>query len=290
MSQFDLRKLLPLVAVLAACATKETGKNASTADSAATPVAVAVAPHQMTVIATDFKFDAPDAVPSGMMTIHLVDNGTELHHVAFVKLNDGKTMSDVEQLLKSKGAPPAWFVDAGGVNPPHPGGGMASATEMLEPGNYVLLCFVESVGGVPHFTKGMMRPLTVTASAGPSAPAPEADIVVTLSDYSFTLSKPLTAGKHTIRIESNGTQSHELFLGRLAPGKKAADIPVWALNPVGPPPAEPLGGVPAMAHGMSAYITVEFAPGEYALICFLPDVKDGKPHFTHGMVQQEHVS
>ncbi len=31
---------------------------------------------------------------------------------------------------------------------------------------------------------------------------------------------------------------------------------------------------------------VDLAPGEYAIVCFLPDAKDGKPHFVHGMIQQ----
>ena len=288
MSLFDSRSLLPLVALLAACATKDASKSASASDSTPTVVAAAE-PHQMTVIATDYKFDAPDQVPSGMMTVKLIDNGSEMHHVAFIKLNDGKTMADVEQAMKTQGPMPAWAVDHGGVNPPRPGGGTASATQMLEPGNYALLCFVPSPDGTPHFAKGMVRPLTVTASTDASAPAPAADIVMTLSDYTCTTSKPITAGTHTIRIENNGTQSHELMLARLAPGKKAADVPKWAEKPVGPPPAEPIGGVPAIAKGTSAFITADFTPGDYAFVCFIPDAKDGKPHFLHGMVQQVHV-
>lgn len=290
MSLFDSRSLslLPLAALLAACATKDASKTAAASDSTK-PVAVAE-PHQMTIIATNYKFDAPDEVPAGMTTIHLVDNGTEMHHVAFIKLNDGKTMADMEQAGKANGPPPAWAVDHGGVNPPHPGGGMASATQMLEPGNYALLCFIPSADGVPHFAKGMVRPLTVTANSGADAPAPTADIVMTLSDYTFTASKPLTAGKHTIRIENTASQSHELFIGRLAPGKKAADIPAWIMKMDGPPPTDPLGGVPAIAPKMVTYITVDLTPGDYAFICFLTDPKDGKPHFAHGMIQQFHIA
>jgi len=289
MSLFDSRSLsvLPLVAVLAACAPKDASKNANAAD---TTKAVAAVPHQMTIVAADYKFDAPDEVPAGMMTVHLVDNGSETHHVAFVKLTDGKTMADVGRVLKAQGPPPAWMVDHGGVNPPHPGGGMASATQTLEAGNYALLCFIPSADGVPHFAKGMVRPLTVTASSGPDAPAPTADIVMKLSDYTFTPSTPLTAGKHTIRIENAGPQSHELFLVRLAPGKKASDLPAWFAKMEGPPPAVPLGGVPAMSPKMVSYITVDLTPGDYALMCFIPDAKDGKPHFTHGMIQQFHVA
>jgi hypothetical protein len=288
MSLFDSRSLLPLVAILAACAARDASKSASASDSS-THTAAAAKPHQMTVVATDYKFDAPDQVPSGMMTIHLVDNGSELHHVAFVRLSDGKTVADVEQAMKTPGPMPRWAVDNGGVNPSHPGGGMSSTTQMLEPGNYALICFIPSPDGTPHFAKGMVRPLTVTASTDASAPAPTADIVMTLNDYSFTTSKPITAGTHTIRIENAGSQSHELLLARLAPGKKAQEVPVWAEKPVGPPPAEPIGGVPAIPNGTTAFITADFTPGDYAFVCFLPDAKDGKPHFTHGMVQQIHV-
>jgi len=289
MSLFDSPSLslLPLVAVLAACAPNDASKNAKAADTAKVAAAV---PHQMTIVAADYNFTAPDEVPAGLMTVHLVDNGSEMHHVAFVKLNDGKTMADVAQALKAQGPPPAWMVDHGGVNPPHPGGGMASATQTLEPGNYALLCFIPSADGVPHFAKGMVRPLTVTASSGPDAAAPTADIVMKLSDYTFTPSTPLTAGKHTIRIENAGPQSHELFLVRLAPGKKASDLPAWVAKMEGPPPAIPLGGVPAMSPNMVSYITVDLTPGDYALMCFIPDAKDGKPHFTHGMIQQFHVA
>jgi hypothetical protein len=287
MSHFDSRSLLPLLALLAACATKDASKSPNASDS--THTAAVAKPHQMTVVATDYKFDAPDQVPAGIMTIHLVDNGQEMHHVAFVKLDNGKTISDIEQALKTQGPMPSWAVDYGGVNPPHPGGGMATTTEQLEPGNYALICFVPSPDGTPHFAKGMVRPLTVTPSSDASAPAPVADIDLTLDNYSFTTSKPITAGKHTLKIQNNASQPHELMLARLAPGKKAEDIPAWVEKPAGPPPGEPIGGVPAIDKGGTAYVTVDFAPGDYAFVCFLPDAKDGKPHFEHGMVKQVHV-
>ena len=34
---------------------------------------------------------------------------------------------------------------------------------------------------------------------------------------------------------------------------------------------------------------VDLQPGRYGLICFLPDRKDGKQHFEHGMVQEFEV-
>ena len=38
------------------------------------------------------------------------------------------------------------------------------------------------------------------------------------------------------------------------------------------------------------YATIDFAPGEYGMICFFPDAKDGKPHFMHGMIRQFSVT
>jgi hypothetical protein len=278
--------------LLAACGPKDAAKDAAAYDTTK-PVAATAAPHQMTIVATDYKFDAPDQVPAGMLTVHLVDNGAEMHHVAIVELKDGKTYADVEQALKAlkpNEITPKWMVDHGGVNAPHPGGGMASSTEMFEAGNYALICYIPSADGVPHFAKGMVHPLTVTASSVASAPEPASDITMELKDYSFTLSKPITSGKHTIRIESSGGQSHEVQLVRLSPGKKAGDVPAWIAKPNGPPPGEPIGGVPAMQKGSVAFITADFAPGDYALVCFLGDAKDGKPHFVHGMIQQVHIS
>jgi hypothetical protein len=31
---------------------------------------------------------------------------------------------------------------------------------------------------------------------------------------------------------------------------------------------------------------VDLPAGEYGIICFDPDAKDGKPHLAHGMIKQ----
>ena len=97
-------------------------------------------------------------------------------------------------------------------------------------------------------------------------------------------------GKHTIRLENLATQDHEMFIVRLEKGKTPADVAQWAENPKGPPPGMPLGGTSGMRKGSVAYVPVDLAPGEYALLCFIPDAKDGKPHYVHGMMKQFTVS
>ena len=41
----------------------------------------------------------------------------------------------------------------------------------------------------------------------------------------------------------------------------------------------------ATVPGSTNYFTAELTPGDYLLICFLADAKDGKPHFMHGMTK-----
>jgi hypothetical protein len=34
------------------------------------------------------------------------------------------------------------------------------------------------------------------------------------------------------------------------------------------------------------FITADFQPGHYALLCFIPDARDRKPHSDHGMMKE----
>ena len=46
----------------------------------------------------------------------------------------------------------------------------------------------------------------------------------------------------------------------------------------------------ALDVGTHAEFTVTFASGNYLLLCFWPDAKDGKPHIMRGMAKQVSVS
>jgi uncharacterized cupredoxin-like copper-binding protein len=238
----------------------------------------------VTVTGADFTFDAPETIPAGVTEFRFLNKGPSIHHMQILKLTEGKTFDDLSAALANPGPPPAWIKMLGGPNAPAPGT-ESNATLTLEPGNYAIICFVD-IGGPPHFTKGMVRQLTVVPSKGAAAPKPKADITTSLFDYSFTLSSSIRAGAHTIRVNNNGPQTHEVELVRLAPGKSVADFVAWLSEMKGPPPAKPIGGIAAIEPGMSQLFTADFAPGEYALVCFIPDAKDGKPHYAHGMTKQ----
>lgn len=249
----------------------------------------AAAPRVVTVRTLDYAFEAPATIPAGATTFRIENAGKELHHVWLVQLQQGKTPEDylqaMQAVMKGEAPMPTWAIDVGGPNAAAPGL-LADGTVTLEPGHYVLLCHIPAPDGQLHSAKGMVRPLTVTPVRTPAA-APRADVTMTLRDYDFVLSRPVTAGRHTMRIVNAADQPHEVFVARLLPGRTAHDVLQWIEQGMqGAPPMVPLGGATGLAKGRGMQFTADFEPGEYGLFCFVPDAKDGKPHVAHGMVKQ----
>lgn len=283
-------RLLSLVAVVtvAGCTAKETPNPADSTATASAPATAAAAPNVINITASEYKFDAPAEVPAGMTTFTLTNNGKEIHHATLIKLDSGKTMGDLMagmKAMKPGTPPPGWVIPAGGANAAAPGNS-TSLTMNLAAGNYVLACFVPDAKGVPHIMHGMVKALMVTPNAAANTTPPASDVTLTLSNYKFDFSSPLTAGQHTIKIQTAPGQPHEFTLFQLAPGKTAADVVKFVEGGMaGTPPGMPIGGVAAMATGQDVFYTVDLKPGDYAAVCFLEDAKDGKPHYKHGMSQ-----
>jgi hypothetical protein len=244
----------------------------------------------VTVHANEFAFSAPKTIAAGQTTFRLVNDGKMSHHITILKLEQGKTMKDLEAAMKAPDAPPPkWLVAVGGPNVAVPGATI-DATLDLTPGNYVLVCMIPSPGDpTPHMMKGMVAPLTVAAAGGVTqagatyAPTPSPDVHLVVKDYGFQFSKPITAGKHTIHVMNQGPQDHEVIMMKLAPGKHVADFNTWVMTDMkGPPPAMPIAGTAAMANGRTVIFTDDFTPGTYAITCFVP-APDKKMHSEHGM-------
>jgi uncharacterized cupredoxin-like copper-binding protein len=282
--------LLVLAGVVAGCRSDRPAADATpTAGATAAPTsapAPAPEPAAVTVTATDYKLDLPSSIPAGAVAIHLANHGKELHQAQLVRLEDGKTVADLEKAMKANGPMPSWMKFVGGPNGIAPGQEVTS-TASLAPGRYAALCLIPSPDGVSHLMKGMIQPFEVTAGDGATA-LPAASDTVTMADYNFGSSRPLTPGQHTILVQNAGPQPHELVMLRLAPGKTVKDFAAWATTGgmKGPPPAMPLGGVAVLENGGSGVFTVDLPPGDYGLICFVPDAKDGKLHLEHGMTKQ----
>lgn len=249
----------------------------------------AAAPTLVTLTATDYAFEAPDTIPAGFTTFRMVNNSDQFHMAQLIKLEGGRTLDDFLQAyseaFRTVGPRPEWAQRLGGpgVAEPH---GESNTTQHLEAGSYAWICLVNPPPDrMPHVMKGMAHPFVVRANGATAASraAPEAAVVIRLVDYAFSVSAPLTAGRHMIRVENAGAEPHEVGLMRLAPGKTMQDLEAWMQTFQGPPPASSVGGVSSLAANTEAYFEADLTPGDYVLIC-LVTAPDGRPHTEHGMI------
>jgi uncharacterized cupredoxin-like copper-binding protein len=280
----------PFLRSLAALTLAASGAAACTSESADARTTPATdhangSPRELAITANEYAFLAPDTVPAGLTRVRLTNPGKEMHHMQIVRVAEGRTLKDLLQAIAAGSLAIPWSTPVGGPSVVLPGRSIEATLE-LQPGTYALLCFMP----VGHLAKGMSRVLVVTPSSEPAAPMsqwpmPRADATLELSDYAFTLSAPLRAGRQTVRVENSAAQWHEVLVVRLAPGAKPEDVFDWLRGPEGPPPFEPAGGTMALAKGKVNLITLDLTPGNYALLCFVPDVRDRKAHVEHGMIE-----
>ena len=239
----------------------------------------------LTITATDAHFEAPDTVLAGLTTLRLVTQGEEPHQAALIRIAGGKSYTDFLLAIRQPGPPPAWVSMAGGVSAPKPGGS-AEVTMPLDAGTYALLSFLPTREGIPQLVKGLLKELTVLPSHARAGGTPAATDTLTATDYAFTNSAAIGAGRHTFLLLNKGPQAHEVAVFRLASGHTSADMIAWIATQKGPAPGEALGGVYAIRPDQHAWFAVDLTPGEYAFIRFLPDEHDGRPHHAHGQIRE----
>jgi len=163
-----LPALFYLAGAVAAC---RADRPSPASDAAAPPTSAAAAPaatalSPITVTATDFKLDMPATVPAGAVSIRLVNSGKEFHQAQILRLDQGKTIADLEAAMKHEGPPPPWLRFVGGPNAISPGQ-EATSIATLSPGNYALVCLIPSPDGVSHLMKGMIQPFEVSGGGAP---------------------------------------------------------------------------------------------------------------------------
>lgn len=127
--------------------------------------AVAAADHQtfIKVIARDYVYDSPSAVQSGIATIQLVNQGSDIHHVTVQDLPEGKTVKDFFDATRKAGRAPSWSRSLGQTST-IPSGGEAFISFRMPPGRYILSCLIPAADGRSHVAKGMYQIITATAA------------------------------------------------------------------------------------------------------------------------------
>jgi len=193
-------------------------------------------------------------------------------------------LTDYRRALTSKRTP-SWAISAGGVGTISPGGA-ATTILNLEPGLYAMICDIEDAHGTPHMMKGMIRSLTVSPRRnGASMPPP--DLTIDLTEFAFLGPDTPQPGLRGIRVRNAGSQAHMALVWRLAPGKSVRDAIHWMNTPSDrSDPVALVGGVPDLAPGQEAQLSIHLEVGHYLLICLVEDPQDHKAHYEKGMVKE----
>jgi len=223
--------------------------------------------------------------------VNFTNTGTmEDHIIMFLLPKSGHTYDEVVEAANAdftglKAQPLADFY--GGVNAVPPGGSQTSRLN-LDPGEYVVGCFIPSQTDLkPHSVKGMVTKLVVTpATEGEVTFVEPPDVKGTIdqTDFAFTVPQDFD-GKGTWKVSNSGAQLHETGIAKLADGKTTSDVTAFFAGiPVPPAPFIGAGGLGANSPGKDGYITLDLAPGNYVFVCLVGDPTNNKLHIAEGMV------
>lgn len=113
-----------------------------------------------------------------------------------------------------------------------------------------------------------------------------ADVLIVAEDYRFSGPDRIAGGWHIIQLRNRGRDTHHVQFLKLSAGKTANDfndalaadstqLPSWVVR---------YGGVNSVMPGEEATVMLELDPGEYVLICGIPD-QQGRPHVVRGMAK-----
>ncbi len=251
--------------------------------------------NEVEVVMNDYAFAVVDSVPSGWTTFKMDNRGEETHEFALQRLPEGKTYEDVHreiiqpldslQLLLLNGAIdsaehekavaqayPEWMgqlelYGGGGLITP---GEVSRTTLRLDPGNYVMACFIPSPNGRRHAFQGMIRSIAVMEDSSEST-KPRPVMKVTSTGDGITLDGSLGFGTNTIAFHVEEPDSQEATPYRrmyvaepLDPIQRDKELRDFEIHD---PPTDLMGGALAIPPGDTSFVTVHVTnPGSYTLV------------------------
>ena len=242
------------------------------------------APPVVRIIATDDGFEMPARIEGGIREVHLINHGTTTHEGVFERFltADGNAAAFAESVRAGVDVP-AFAEDSGGPGLALPGDSTVVWID-LRPGHYAVSCWYAG-----HLEHGQIRDFDVVPATHGAEP-PSADLVVKMFDYSYTFEGDWSAGSHWVRVENQGTETHEFDPYRLEPGRKPQDFFHWIENHrPGPAPAVPLGGSGTFQPRGRIWLPLKLTPGRYFAFCQMPARVGGRPHYQMGMVREFEV-
>jgi hypothetical protein len=120
------------------------------------------------VTARDYIFAAPPTITAGIITFHLVNEGSDVHQLSIMEVGPGHTIKEFYDAMRVKGAPPPWTTTVG-MTPTIQPNSETFLTLRLAPGRYVLSCMIPAKDGRSHVEKGMYQWVTIAPKAKPAA-------------------------------------------------------------------------------------------------------------------------
>jgi hypothetical protein len=258
------------------------------------------------ILTENMDFQAPDTIPSGWMTWRYTNKSTQPHFILIDDYIDGITVKEfkeellppygegISKLYEGKndeafaafGKIPEWSsgtIWPGGVGLVSPGH-TAETTLKLEPGYYIIECYVKMSDGMFHTNMGMFKELIVSEEKSDLI-EPTADVAVDISsENGIVFNPPSKAGTYVFsvnyidQIKHENFQGHDINLVRIDENADVTNIESWMnwldlqglIDPV-PQGFTFLGGVNDMPAGNKGYFKATLEPGNYALISEVPN-------------------
>jgi hypothetical protein len=260
------------------------------------------------IVTRSMEFQSVDTIPSGWNTFKYQNLSNETHFFLLDKYPEGKTVDNAiteiapvfeegmdlinegkaEEGFAAFGKLPEWFGDivfsggSGLIAPNH----TAITTVKLDPGYYIMECYVKMPNGKFHTLMGMAKPIIVLEKDSGKSP-PEATVNITLSgEEGISYDKAIPKGKQIFSVFVKDQKPHENFiwhdinLVKLENDASEEAIEKWMdwshpkglITPV-PLGVTFLGGVNDMPAGSTGYFYADLTPGKYAFISEVPNSK-----------------
>ena len=262
--------------------------------------------HTIKIVTNAMDFQCVDTLPSGWNTFEFINRSTETHFFVFEKYPEGKRIDDTKKEVFppfDKGMDlinagqldsgyaafndlPAWFFEVvfcGGSGLLSPK--QTSITSIhLDPGYYIMECYVKMVNGEFHSVMGMAKEMIVSDEVS-KVSEPSSDVNISISSTEgISIDKDIVKGHHVLSVNFIDQIAHENFVGHdvnLVKLDDNADLDAleswmnWS-DPKGLISPSPegltfLGGVNDMSAGSTGYFEVDVSPGNYAFISEVPN-------------------
>ncbi|MEA2192025.1 MAG: hypothetical protein QOI73_2146 [Solirubrobacteraceae bacterium] len=263
----------------------------SSKDSAASATTFAV---EATRSGEKPKLTFPSTVKAGLVKMTLKNSDTRAHSAGLVRLVGDHTVDEAIKITSGgeDGAPiPDWLQDGGGLETVK-AGQTGTVEQVLAPGRYAITDDETKNAdgeGKSNAQLGAKGEFTVTGPAS-KADLPDVPATVTAKEYSFQF-KGLKAGTNQVRFENTGKQLHHALFFPINKGSTIADAKKAFASqqaPKGPPPVDFDNGfgTAVIDGGIAQNVTLDFAAGSYAVVCFIQDRAGGPPHVAKGMISE----